>query len=227
MIAGPEIARSLHGAFRLAARDPAGLQWFDTSIRGFWNSFFAAVLVAPFYMAVVATRPDEPAVTVSSGAFALTELIAYVCGWFAFPLVMVYVTRAIGREALYIPYIVAASVVRGKFGLAELEADVIGDRQILELAAKVDYEVDPDSPFPNYYSGDVTIETVDGRILHHREEKNRGAGDRPLSTDDIVAKFMDNAMLAVSRERAERIRDLVLALDGLGEALELEEGLGG
>ena len=126
-----------------------------------------------------------------------------------------------------IPYIVAACVVRGKFGLAELEPEVTGDRTILELAAKVDYEVDPDSPFPDYYSGEVVIETVDGRTLRHREAKNRGAGDRPLSTDDIVAKYMDNAMMAVSRERAARIRDLVLSLDGFGEALELEEGLGG
>ncbi len=126
-----------------------------------------------------------------------------------------------------IPYIVAASVVRGRFGLAELEPEVTGDREILDLAAKVDYEIDPDSHFPDYYSGDVTIETVDGRTLRHREPKNRGAGDRPLSTDDIVAKYMDNATLAVSRERAERIRDLVLSLDGLGEALDLEEGIAG
>ncbi len=126
-----------------------------------------------------------------------------------------------------IPYIVAASIVRGKFGLAELAPEVIGDPAILELAKKVDYEIDPDSPFPDYYSGEIVIETTDGRTLRHREEKNRGAGDRPLSTEDIVAKFMDNATTAISRERAERIRDLVLALDGLDDATDLEDGLSG
>ena len=126
-----------------------------------------------------------------------------------------------------IPFTVAASIVRGKFGLAELEPEVLNDPTILGLAKKVSYEVDPDSPFPNYYSSEIVIETTDGRTLRHREEKNRGAGDRPLSTDDIVTKFMDNAMTAVSRERAERIRDLVLSLDGLDEAAALEDGLAG
>lgn len=126
-----------------------------------------------------------------------------------------------------IPYIVAASIVRGKFGLAELAPEVIGDPTILALAKKVQYEIDPDSPFPDYYSGELVVETNDGRTLRHREEKNRGAGDRPLSTEDIVAKYMDNAVTAVSRERAERIRDLVLSLDGLDDAAELEDGLAG
>ena len=126
-----------------------------------------------------------------------------------------------------IPYTVAASIVRGKFGLAELAPEVLNDPTILGLAKKVSYEIDPDSPFPNYYSSEIVVETTDGRTLRHREEKNRGAGDRPLSTDDIVTKFMDNAMTAVNRERAERIRDLVLSLDALDDAAELEDGLAG
>ena len=124
MIAGAEIARSLQGAFRLASRDTGGLQWFDTSIGGFWNSFFAAVLVAPFYIAIIASRPADPPTTVTPSAYALTEMIAYVCAWFAFPLAMVYVTRFMGREKLYIPYIVAANwcstIPLGLFGILAL-----------------------------------------------------------------------------------------------------------
>src|SRR3546814_19261463 len=99
MIAAVDIARSIQGALRLAARDPAGVQAFDTSLRGFWGSFFAAVLALPFYAAGVLTRSDEPPVVVTPFAFALTEAIAYVGAWFAFQLAMVSVTRLIGREA--------------------------------------------------------------------------------------------------------------------------------
>ena len=42
---------------------------------------------------------------------------------------------------------------------------------------------------------------------------NRGAGERALTADEIAAKFMENAELALSRERAERIRDFVLSLE--------------
>lgn len=124
-----------------------------------------------------------------------------------------------------VPYTVAASIVRRQFGLAELEGAVLNDPTVRALAQKVGYEADPDSPFPDYYSGEVVVETTDGRTLRHREAKNRGAGDRPLSTEDIVEKFMQNATLAVSRERAERVRDLVLALDGLDDLGDLEDGL--
>lgn len=54
-----------------------------------------------------------------------------------------------------LPYIVATCLARGKFGLAELEESTLRDRDILALADKVDYEVDPGSDFPKHYSGEV------------------------------------------------------------------------
>ncbi|MHA1114062.1 MAG: MmgE/PrpD family protein [Alphaproteobacteria bacterium] len=124
-----------------------------------------------------------------------------------------------------IPYMVAACLARGRFGLAELEPDAVGDPAIRALAAKVECEVDPDSPFPKFYSGEVIITTNDGRELSHREEVNRGASERPLTNDDVVAKYFDNAAIAVSRARAEAIRDLVLGLDGLDDIRSLTDGL--
>src|SRR3546814_19522844 len=128
MIAAVDIARSIQGALRLAARDPAGVQAFDTSLRGFWGSFFAAVLALPFYAAVVLTRSDEPPVVVTPFAFALTEALASVCAWFAFPLAMVYVTRLIGRDAQYVPYIFAAN------WCSENPIDLLGVLRILSAS---------------------------------------------------------------------------------------------
>ena len=45
-----------------------------------------------------------------------------------------------------IPYLVAASLVRGRFTLAELEPEVLTDERILRLCDRVDYEVDPSRP---------------------------------------------------------------------------------
>jgi 2-methylcitrate dehydratase PrpD len=126
-----------------------------------------------------------------------------------------------------IPYIVATCLVRGKFGLAELEESALHDREILALADKVDYEIDPGSGFPKYYSGEVIARLADGRELRHREHVNRGAADRPISNEDIVAKFMDNAALAVSTSRAERLRDVILSVDQATSARDLASALGG
>lgn len=37
--ASGEVASSLYGAFRLARFDPSGLNYFNISLNGFWNSF--------------------------------------------------------------------------------------------------------------------------------------------------------------------------------------------
>ncbi len=124
-----------------------------------------------------------------------------------------------------IPYIVATALARGSFGLEHLEAAALADAEVLALAQRVEYETDPASPFPKYYSGEVIVTTNDGRELRQREEMNRGAADRPITNGEIEQKFMVNARLAVSYSRAEEIRDLVLAMDRGLDARDLAQGL--
>jgi 2-methylcitrate dehydratase PrpD len=124
-----------------------------------------------------------------------------------------------------IPYVVAAALRRGRFTLDELEDDALGDPDILSLAGRVDYEIDPAATFPRHYSGEVIALTRGGRTVRHREQINRGNGERPLTEADIVDKFRRNAARAVSSERAHRIEQLVLGLDGLKDVNVLADGL--
>ncbi len=119
-----------------------------------------------------------------------------------------------GYDAQFsIPYAVASGLVRGHFGLADLEESALRDPVALSVAAKVDYEIDPNSRFPKYYSGEIIVKLKDGRTVTWREDINRGASDRPLSNAEIEAKFLENASLAVSPARARALRDAVLTLD--------------
>ncbi len=111
-----------------------------------------------------------------------------------------------------VPYLVAAAWMRGRLTLAELEPETLADPDILALAARVGYEIDPDSPFPRTYSGELVVRLRDGRTLRHREEINRGAPDRPLSNADIVAKYRGNAAVALSPGATDRIQQAVLSL---------------
>ena len=110
-------------------------------------------------------------------------------------------------------FLVAASLIRGRLTLDELEPDVLRDPDILALADKLGYENDPDSPFPDSYSGELIITMKDGRELRHREHINRGAADRPLSNEEIIAKFDDNAIMAVNTQTAAKQRAALLTLD--------------
>jgi 2-methylcitrate dehydratase PrpD len=112
-----------------------------------------------------------------------------------------------------VQYVVAACFVRGKFGFAELEPEALKDQAILALAQRVSHEADPESQFPEYFSGGVVVTMQDGRELVHMEKINRGAGERALTADEIAEKFMDNAALVLTRDKAERIRDFVFELE--------------
>jgi 2-methylcitrate dehydratase PrpD len=126
-----------------------------------------------------------------------------------------------------LPFVVAASLIRGRFSLTELQDEALADQEILALARRVSYEPDPDSAFPAYYSGEVVVETYDGRTLRRREQINRGTNERPLTHEAIERKFLENTTLAVSHVRAERIRDAVLGLEDVGDAADLAELLAG
>lgn len=123
-----------------------------------------------------------------------------------------------------VPYVVAASLRAGEFGLSQLEARALSDPKTLALAAKVDYREDPRSGFPKHYSGELVVRLADGRELRHREQVNRGAADRPLSNSEVEAKFMDNARLFGDGAKAKRIRDTLLSLEDVC-ARDLEDTL--
>jgi 2-methylcitrate dehydratase PrpD len=122
-----------------------------------------------------------------------------------------------------IPFVVASGLLKGRVGLAELEPAELVNPGVLALADRVEYRIDPASGFPQYYSGEVTVEFDDGSVLSHREHINRGAADRPITEAEIIAKYFDNAMLALPRERAERVCDAILALDGSADVAQIAE----
>lgn len=126
-----------------------------------------------------------------------------------------------------IPFAVASGIRHGRFGLRELEPEALNDPETLALSQKVDYEIDPDAPFPKYYSGEVIVRLKDGRELRHREEINRGSSDRPLSAGDITAKFRENAAMALSASALSRIEDAVLSLDDIGNVQDFAALLAG
>ncbi len=100
-----EIIAGLYGALRLLRGDPDGLALFDDSDQGFWRSFFAAVLVAPGYIAFAHFDPRP--MSAGTVRIVMVEAIAFVIVWAAFPLAMYHFTRAIGRAERYRLHIVA------------------------------------------------------------------------------------------------------------------------
>ena len=71
-----ETARALYGASRLARLDPTGLEYFRNTRGAFWRSFNAALIIAPFYAALLLMRFQTGEVSTSALRFFFIETIS-------------------------------------------------------------------------------------------------------------------------------------------------------
>src|ERR1035437_9495653 len=92
-----------------------------------------------------------------------------------------------------VPYLLATGFVHGGVGLGAFTEAAIGDRQVLALAAKVKFVIDPDNPYPNSYTGHVRATMKDGSVIEERQPYLRGGTQEPLTRQDVTEKFALNA----------------------------------
>jgi 2-methylcitrate dehydratase PrpD len=92
-----------------------------------------------------------------------------------------------------VPYLLATGFVRGDVGLGAFTESAIGDARVLALAAKVEFLIDPDNPYPNSYTGHIRATLKDGSVIEERQPYLRGGAQEPLTRRDVTDKFALNA----------------------------------
>ena len=90
------------------------------------------------------------------------------------------------------PYCIAAGFVLGNAGLDAFTDERVADPRLRAIAGKVRYEVDPDNPYPNEYTGHIRVRLKDGSTLEERQAHIRGGKHEPLSRADVEEKFRGN-----------------------------------
>ena len=90
------------------------------------------------------------------------------------------------------PYCIAAGFVLGHAGLDAFTEARVQDERLRALAAKVRYEIDPDNPYPDEFTGHVRVRLADGRVLEERQPHMRGGAKEPLTRADLEEKFRRN-----------------------------------
>jgi 2-methylcitrate dehydratase PrpD len=91
------------------------------------------------------------------------------------------------------PYCIAAGFVRGNVGLDAFSDAAVREPAVVALAAKVRYQIDPDNPYPNEFTGHIRAVLADGSVIEERQPHLRGGAHEPLSRADIEEKFVLNA----------------------------------
>jgi 2-methylcitrate dehydratase PrpD len=122
-----------------------------------------------------------------------------------------------------LPYSLAVMLIRGRAGLDEFTDDAIHDREVLKLAAKVRYVLDPTIDYPRHFSGHVKVVLDDGTILEENQPHPRGGLEDPLAPEEVEAKFRANAQLALPADNNEKIIDAVSRLEQLPSIGSLSE----
>src|ERR1700686_4834109 len=90
------------------------------------------------------------------------------------------------------PYLLATGFVRGGVGLGAFTEAAIRDSQVLALAAKVRFVIDPQNPYPKNYTGHIRATLKDGGVIEERQPYLRGGAQEPLTRQDVTDKFVLN-----------------------------------
>jgi hypothetical protein len=136
-----EAQLALSGALRLARGDPRGMECFDATEAGFWQSFRAGALCFPLYMFLL-SFPIQlgDTVEIDTGRVLAIETIHYIISWVAFPLLMLPLVDWLRRADRYFSFMVAynwcqvpqtvvfsAVALLGAVGLLSAEGMLIAD----------------------------------------------------------------------------------------------------
>jgi 2-methylcitrate dehydratase PrpD len=127
-----------------------------------------------------------------------------------------------GRISLQ--YTLAEALYTGELGKSAYSAGNLRHPEILALAGRVRYHVDPEFPGPGRFKGAVRIALRDGRVIEDTQEHNRGSVENPMTAGELRAKFDENAagiLTAAERDRLAAAVDGLEQLDDVGTLVGL------
>ena len=105
MLSLREASYALFGAWRLAHFDLQGTTYFDRSPRGALRSFWVAAILLPAYVIMVLLHLIERPAAIAPAALVLVHGVAYLIGWTAYQVTVLWLARFMDREAECFGYI--------------------------------------------------------------------------------------------------------------------------
>ncbi|HZO06040.1 MAG TPA: MmgE/PrpD family protein [Solirubrobacterales bacterium] len=150
------------------------------------------------------------------GAEGIEEIVAVVPGEVAVGLVLEPSERKARPRTPYdakfsLPYCIGVLLTRGEVGVESFTADALDDEAALAIAAKVSYVVE-EFEGGNDLSGGVRAR-VGGEEFEASVLRPRGGPANPIAADELRAKFLRNARLALGEQRAEELAEVMLGFE--------------
>jgi 2-methylcitrate dehydratase PrpD len=90
----------------------------------------------------------------------------------------------------------------------------VRDPRYLDLAARVRVvpSAECDAIFPNQFPAVLRVTMRGGQVHEKKVLANRGSPQNPLSVDELIVKFTDNASRVMATADARRLADRIVSL---------------
>jgi 2-methylcitrate dehydratase PrpD len=110
-----------------------------------------------------------------------------------------------------LPYAIAVGMVKGRETIAEYTNTSIRDPDVLALAKKVTWELDPEAEkvYPKYYPCTVIVTMNDGKQYTAHVDYPKGDPENPVNWDEAVEKFRFMSGHHTGRIEQEKIIDII------------------
>jgi 2-methylcitrate dehydratase PrpD len=199
--------------------DDFGKKWemSDTSIKVHACCRFSAPL------ADCALDLHNRGVDVSKVDSILAKVNKYSIKVLCTPAPLKYVPESIVDAQFSLPYAIAVGMVKGRETIAEYTEEAVKDPEVLALAKKITWVLDPEAEavYPKYYPCTLVVKMKDGSEAVSHVDYPCGDPENPVTWDEAVEKFRFMASHHTGNMEIERIIELVAKLDKLDDLSEL------
>jgi 2-methylcitrate dehydratase PrpD len=136
-----------------------------------------------------------------------------------------YEPRSPAEAKFSLPYCIAVALLDGSVSLKQFKHDRVNSSDVKGLSRKVKVYVDEevDALYPRKLGAKVRVKTKDGRVHEKLVEVAKGNPENPLSTHEIINKFMELATLKMDVDACKRLVEVVMRLEKVDNVKELFE----
>jgi 2-methylcitrate dehydratase PrpD len=122
-----------------------------------------------------------------------------------------------------LPYVVAAALCRNRTGPDEFKEEAFRDPEVLRVAEKVTWELDPaaEAVYPKAYPATLVATMRDGRQLTSHVDYPKGDPEDPVSMEEIVDKFNALTGKFFDSQRRKKIIGAVERFEEMGNIGQL------
>jgi len=124
-----------------------------------------------------------------------------------------------------LPWAVAVAICKNKTGIYEFRGDALHDQDVLALAEKVTWELDPEAEamYPKAYPATLIAELNDGRKFTAHVDYPKGDPENPATYEEILEKFHSLTEKFVDKGKRQKISETVQHLEDLSNLAELAD----